>query len=168
MVEETRRRRLPFRRHQRDFHPPVWRDDPTGDGPIFWNNHDQPRALSREAFTDLNAHDAQMEPTSVWHLYRSLIAARHASLLLQQGDVRFLSVLDERVIAFERRLGDQRAVIVSSWCANDTRGVSAETLAGLTECFSWGNGPAADVRATVDLAAYEVRVFASHRIDQLN
>ena len=53
------------------------------------------------------------DPASVLHLYRRLLAARHASPALCQGSVALLDAPDG-VVAFERRQGDdRRAVLVN-------------------------------------------------------
>jgi alpha-glucosidase len=54
------------------------------------------------------------DPASVLHLYRRLLAARHASAALAEGELRLLDGLPDGVLGWERRHGDDtRTVLVS-------------------------------------------------------
>ena len=54
----------------------------------------------------MNAADEMADPDSVWSFYRRIIALRKECPVIQAGDVRFLDAASEKVIAYERTLGD--------------------------------------------------------------
>jgi alpha-glucosidase len=59
----------------------------------------------------LNAEDEGRDPDSMLHLYRQLLAARRDSPALQHGEFAWLPSPDG-VLAWERRAGDDRRVVV--------------------------------------------------------
>ncbi|MBD3688650.1 alpha,alpha-phosphotrehalase [Nanchangia anserum] len=113
------------------------------------------------SFRQLNAAAARRDPTSLWHLYRDLIRWRKRHRVLTEGDVRFLPVRDADVIAYERTHGTHRVVVVTSWCARQATGIDAAEVDDLSEITAWATAPLAAVTETVDLAPYQVRVFAT-------
>ncbi len=101
--------------------------DPGGrDGcraPIPWNSDDShgwPTTETWLPFPPDPAHRSVAaltdEPSSILHLYRRLLAARHDSPALQSGNFALLNGPDS-VIAFERSAGDDRRVIVVNFAA---------------------------------------------------
>jgi alpha-glucosidase len=60
---------------------------------------------------DRNAAALDADPASILHLYRRVLAARHGSPALTVGDFAFLPS-PEGVLAYERRAGDDRRVVV--------------------------------------------------------
>ncbi|MDI9590798.1 MAG: alpha,alpha-phosphotrehalase [Acidobacteriota bacterium] len=64
-----------------------------------------------ENYTWLNAQAEIDDPDSVLAFYKRLIALRKAEEIIQAGDVRFLDSPSDKVIAYERTLGDERVVV---------------------------------------------------------
>jgi len=59
----------------------------------------------------LNAKAEVADPNSIFAYYKKLIAIRKAEEIVQAGDVRFLESPADKVIAYERTLGDERVVV---------------------------------------------------------
>lgn len=82
--------------------------------------------------TWLNARAEVDDPRSVWSFYRRLIRLRKELPLVQRGDVRFLDVPAgaEKVIAYERTLGDQRLVVACNFSGDKTPAIDAALVTG--------------------------------------
>ena len=59
----------------------------------------------------LNAAAEKDDPTSVFNFYRQLISLRKAEEIIQGGDIRFVESPSDKVIAYERTLGDERLLV---------------------------------------------------------
>jgi trehalose-6-phosphate hydrolase len=59
----------------------------------------------------LNAAAEKDDPTSVFNFYRRLIGLRNAEEIIQGGDIRFVESPSDKVIAYERTLGDERLLV---------------------------------------------------------
>ena len=80
-------------------------------------------------FPEINAEAARLDPDSVFHHYRRLIALRHAEPVVAHGDFRMLLPDDERVYAFTRRLGDDELLVLGNF-TGDTAPVELPEAAG--------------------------------------
>ncbi|MFG2196900.1 alpha-glucosidase [Streptomyces sp. NPDC048639] len=69
---------------------------------------------------DINAEAAVLDPRSVYHHYRRLIALRHIEPAVSHGDFTMLLGDDERIYAFTRRFRSTELLVVGNF--------SAETL----------------------------------------
>lgn len=64
----------------------------------------------------INAEAEVADPDSVWSYYRRLVGLRKSMPLIAEGDIRFLDVASDKVIAYERTLGDERLLVLASFC----------------------------------------------------
>ena len=64
---------------------------------------------------EINAESEEKDPDSVLHFYRKLVRLRHESDLVALGSIRFLDPGNDRLIAFERTLGDDKMTVVCSF-----------------------------------------------------
>lgn len=141
-----------------------WQERMTAGGgwnALFWSNHDQPRPNSR--FGDCSTRElwrrssellpvcthllrgtpyvyqgeelGMTNPDSVWSFYRRIIALRKECPVIQAGDVRFLDAASEKVIAYERTLGDaargpRRLVVACNFGGTDAAALPAGEVEG--------------------------------------
>ena len=59
----------------------------------------------------INAATEAADPHSVLAYFKRLVALRKAEEIIQAGDVRFLDTASDKVIAYERTLGDERLAV---------------------------------------------------------
>lgn len=83
----------------------------------------------------VNAADEMADPDSVWSFYRRIIALRKECPVIQAGDVRFLDAASEKVIAYERTLGDaargpRRLVVACNFGGTDAAALPAGEVEG--------------------------------------
>jgi trehalose-6-phosphate hydrolase len=64
----------------------------------------------------INAEAEVADPDSVWSYYRRLVGLRKSMPLIAEGGIRFLDVASDKVIAYERTLGDERLLVLASFC----------------------------------------------------
>jgi len=90
--------------------------------PVQWSDDAQAGFTDGEPWlavnpnhTEINVEAAREDPDSVWHHYRDLIDLRSDSDLLVYGEYGLLVPHHDRVWAYERTLGEQRAVVVLNW-----------------------------------------------------
>ena len=62
-------------------------------------------------YDTINAAAEIDDPTSVRSYYKRLIQIRKAEPVIQLGDVSFLDTASDKVIAYERTLGDTRVLV---------------------------------------------------------
>ena len=82
-----------------------------------------------------NAADEMADPDSVWSFYRHIIALRKECPVIQAGDVRFLDAASDKVIAYERTLGDaargpRRLVVACNFGGVDAAALPASAVEG--------------------------------------
>jgi oligo-1,6-glucosidase len=132
--------------------------------PMQWT--DQPGAGFSDAtpwipvnpnHTWLNAAHQIEDPGSVYHHYRALIALRHASPVVVDGDFTLLRIEQPDLYAFRRTLGDQRLDVFANL---SERTVPTEDMSG-SEMLVLSNYPTADPPLD-QLAPWEARVYLSH------
>ena len=85
--------------------------------------------------TYVNAADEMADPDSVWSFYRHIIALRKECPVIQAGDVRFLDAASDKVIAYERTLGDaargpRRLVVACNFGGVDAAALPASAVEG--------------------------------------
>jgi oligo-1,6-glucosidase len=61
---------------------------------------------------EVNVAAARADPDSIWHYYRDLVDLRHEHDVLVYGGYTNLGADHEDAWAYERTLGDERAVVV--------------------------------------------------------
>lgn len=66
----------------------------------------------------------------MWAYYRRLIGLRKAEPVIAEGGVRFLPVAGDKVIAYERTLGDTRLVVLCNFSGVQTPAVDVALVAG--------------------------------------
>ncbi len=109
---------------------------------------------------EINAAAQVADPRSVFSYVRSLIALRHDERAVSHGDFTMLLPDDERVYAFERRLGDTRLLVVANLSDDD------RVPAPVPEVGAWAaaevvlaNAPVTAATETVVLGPWEARVY---------
>ncbi len=80
--------------------------------------------------TWINAETEVADPCSVWAYYRRLIGLRKAEPVIAEGGVRFLPVAGDKVIAYERTLGDTRLVVLCNFSGVQTPAIDVALVAG--------------------------------------
>ena len=106
------------------------RDD--GRYPMAWNGTPNAGFTSGTPWLGLpanhahiNAADEMADPSSVRAYVQKLIALRKADPLVQVGDVRFLDSPSDKVIAYERVLGDERILVQCNFSGEEQPALSA-------------------------------------------
>ena len=74
----------------------------------------------------LNAKAEAADPNSVFAFYKKLVALRKGTEIIQAGDVRFLESPAEKVIAYERTLGDERIVVQCNFSGEEQPAIELE------------------------------------------
>lgn len=106
--------------------PMQWDGTPEG----TWAGGGSPLAIHPD-HVDWNVADQRDDPTSVLHHYRWLIDLRRTDRVVAHGEYEPLIVGDDQVIAFGRRLGDDRRVVVAN-LSGDPASFDATLIDGLT------------------------------------
>ena len=106
----------------------------------------------------VNAEAEVADSTSVWAFYQRLIRIRKTEPVIQEGDVRFLPILSDAVIAYERTLGGTRAVVVCNFSGDDVAALAAGTVADGEVLVANYDDVAAE-RGELRLRPYEVRAY---------
>lgn len=68
-------------------------------------------------YREINAAAALADPASIFHHYRRLVALRKERAVIVHGDYRPLFDAHPQVFAYERRLADERIVVISNFTA---------------------------------------------------
>ena len=63
----------------------------------------------------INVESEEKDPDSILHFYRKLVHLRKENDLIAEGDIHFLETGNERVIAYERSLGDSKMTVICSF-----------------------------------------------------
>lgn len=74
----------------------------------------------------INAADEMADPNSVRAYFKRLIALRKAEKVIQTGDVHFLESESDKVIAYERTLGDERVVVQCNFSGEEQPALALE------------------------------------------
>ena len=74
----------------------------------------------------INAADEVADPNSVRAYFKRLIALRKAEKVIQTGDVHFLESESDKVIAYERTLGDERVVVQCNFSGEEQPALALE------------------------------------------
>jgi glycosidase len=76
--------------------------------------------------TWINAQAEATDPDSVLSFFKRLIELRKAERVVQTGDVRFVDVASDKVIAYERTLGDVRLLVQCNYSGDEQPAVAAD------------------------------------------
>ncbi|BAL24985.1 alpha-glucosidase [Azoarcus sp. KH32C] len=87
-------------------------------------------------YREINAEAALADPGSVFHHYRRLVALRKQHAAIVHGDYRALFAEHPQVFAYERRLGNERIVVINNFSGvpveldlpPELQGVAGESL----------------------------------------
>lgn len=102
---------------------------------LYWENHDQPRIISRWGddspnggfttgtpwlavnpnYTYINAANQVGDPDSVFSYYKKLIQLRKDHEIIIDGSYKLLLPEDENIYAYTRNLGDQKLLILCNF-----------------------------------------------------
>ncbi|APX24089.1 MULTISPECIES: alpha-glucosidase [Salipiger] len=105
--------------------------------------------------TTVNVESDKGHPQSVFSHYRRLIALRRESELVAFGRTEQVFPEDPDVLAYERRLGDERLFVIANFSGcEQLRDLPAE-FTGAGHCIAWSHEPREDVPAALTLAPYE-------------
>ena len=74
----------------------------------------------------INAADEMADPNSVRAYAKRLIALRKAEPIIQVGDVRFVDSPSDKVIAYERTLGDERILVQCNFSGDEQPALPAD------------------------------------------
>lgn len=108
----------------------------------------------------LNAAVEEGDPDSVWIFYRDLISLRKENAVIQRGTVRFLESPSDKVIAYERTLGQDRIVVACNFSGEDVTALSADTVAGSSTLIANCGDLLFDEDGALSLRPYEAVVLA--------
>ena len=106
----------------------------------------------------VNAEAEVDDPSSVWSFYQGIIRLRKTEPVIQEGDVRFLPVLSDAVIAYERTLGSTRVVVACNFSGDDVAALAAGAVAD-GEVLVANYADVAAERGELRLRPYEVRAY---------
>lgn len=106
-------------------------------------------------FEEVNVEHDMAHGDSIFAHYRRLIALRKESDLVTFGHTVQLMQDDPDIIAFERRLGDERLFVIANFTAQDRDRDLPEDLAGQAECLAWSHAPRGEIPRLLRLAPYE-------------
>ena len=70
-------------------------------------------------YTTINAEAEESDPDSILNYYRKLVALRKEHRVISEGGIEFLDTGSEKVLAYERRLGDERLVVFCNFSGED-------------------------------------------------
>ncbi|MBQ3447060.1 MAG: alpha-glucosidase C-terminal domain-containing protein, partial [Synergistaceae bacterium] len=70
-------------------------------------------------YTTINAESEESDTDSILSYYRQLVQLRKDYPVISEGDVRFIDTGNDKVIGYERRLGDTRLVVLCNFSGND-------------------------------------------------
>ena len=107
------------------------RDD--GRTPMAWDasehagfTHGTPWLRLVGNYPTINAAAEMEDPHSVRSFFKRLIGIRKAEEVIQRGDVRFLDAPSDKVIAYERTLGDTRVVVQCNLSGDEQPALATE------------------------------------------
>ena len=107
------------------------RDD--GRTPMAWDasehagfTHGTPWLRLVGNYPTINAAAEMEDPHSVRSFFKRLIGIRKAEEVIQRGDVRFLDAPSDKVIAYERTLGDTRVVVQCNFSRDEQPALATE------------------------------------------
>ena len=72
-----------------------------------------------ENYRRINAESEESAPDSILDYYRALVRLRKKQPIIAEGGIRFLDTGNDRVIAYERSLGEQRLTVVCSFSGGE-------------------------------------------------
>ena len=82
-----------------------------------------------ENYRTINVESEKNDPDSILNYYRQLIKLRKEHPIIAEGGVRFLETGNERVMAYDRSLGDRRLTVVCSFSGSEETINAPELLA---------------------------------------
>ncbi|MDO4537809.1 MAG: alpha,alpha-phosphotrehalase [Coriobacteriales bacterium] len=74
----------------------------------------------------INAQDEMADPSSVRAYFKRLIALRKAEAIVQVGDIRFVDVPSDKLIAYERTLGGERLLVQCNFSGSEQPALATE------------------------------------------
>ena len=88
-----------------------------------------------ENYTVINAAAEEEDPDSILHFYRMLVRLRKEKDIIALGTIRFLDTGNDKLIAYERNLGEETITVLCSFSAQRERvtdpGLARALLRGL-------------------------------------
>ena len=109
---------------------------------------------------EINAAAQVDDPGSVFSHHQALIALRHEDPVVAHGDFTMLLPDDERVYAFERRLGDRRLLVVANLSGEPSRAMVPQEEEWAAAEVVLRSGPNADgPDAELTLGPWEARIL---------
>ena len=130
------------------------------DGPNAGFTTGRPWFFVNGNYYEVNVRTEERDPNSLLNFYRKLIAFRKATPVVLRGDYRELFPRDKHFYVYERRLFEQRLLVVCSFSAELQRFTAPDdinldkwrlVLSNYETCFTIGNGFTA--------RPYEMRVY---------
>ncbi|MDO4806497.1 MAG: alpha,alpha-phosphotrehalase, partial [Coriobacteriales bacterium] len=101
--------------------------------PVQWDGSDMAGFTTGEPWIGVSGNHAWInaeaeadDPSSVLSFYKRLIELRKAEPLIQRGDVRFCDVTSNKVIAYERTLGNERMLVQCNFSAQEQPALATE------------------------------------------
>ena len=70
---------------------------------------------------DINVESEEADDDSILNYYRKLVNLRKVYNIISEGSIKFLDSGNEKVFAYERRLNDQRLVVLCNFSGNDEK-----------------------------------------------
>jgi oligo-1,6-glucosidase len=135
--------------------------------PMQWNAEERAGFTTGRPWLPINPNHVQInvaaelvDPESVWHHYRKLIALRHEEAVVTEGRFELLLPDDQRLFCFTRSSATDCMVVVANWSSSPVDLPSE--LGFVTDAYlvlgtHTDSGPG--------LAAWESRVYRSAKID---
>lgn len=72
-------------------------------------------------YSSINVESEEKDSDSILNFYRRLIALRKEYPIISDGDIKFLETHNARVIAYERRLNDERLIVVCNFGGSEEK-----------------------------------------------
>ena len=114
-----------------------------GRTPVQWSSGHNAGFTEGEAwigipmnYTHINAESEENDPDSILNYYRQLVKLRKEYRVITDGDVKFLDTGSENVIAYERRAGHQRLVVICNFGGKDEK-VTGVDIKGRVLIGNW-------------------------------
>ena len=132
--------------------------------PMQWNDTENAGFTSGDPWIPVNPNHeevnvarARADPDSAWHYYRDLIDLRSQHDVLVYGEYADLGADHDRVWAYERTLGEERAVVVLSFADEHIELDPGAVDSRCGASYRLGNYPSTGDPST--LRPYEARVY---------
>ena len=74
-----------------------------------------------ENYTSINVEAEEADDDSILNYYRKLVQLRKDYRVISEGSIKFLDSGNEKVFAYERRLNDERVVVICNFSGEDEK-----------------------------------------------